>query len=321
MLRRLATGLAFLALAAPAPAAVVYVGNDGLDGAACGTQAAPCRSISQGIARAAAGDTVVVGPGRYGDLDGDETFGEPGEEFDSMGGIVHVDKAVRVISRDGAAATFIEGTQPSAIDTHYPVLLEAAGATLGARDHGFTITSPPNRQNVFGLTPGVRVEGNVAIGGRVAFDVSGAGSSIADSRAFRSEIGFENSLGDVRVDRSAAVATTHTGFRLEGADELTRSVAVATGRGVDADLSSASLVLVSAVGNTNGVHVGNAGGRLDRISVYGNALCGIDAGVDFGRVFFGAATGPGDDPADAICGGATAKVAKREFRVRLRPLR
>ena len=41
---------------------------------------APCRSISRGIANAADGDTIVVGPGRYGDLDRDGTLSEPNEE-------------------------------------------------------------------------------------------------------------------------------------------------------------------------------------------------------------------------------------------------
>src|SRR5205085_10263251 len=54
-----------------ASAATVYVANDGVDAASCGGKATPCRSISRGIANANSGDTLLVGPGRYGDLDGD----------------------------------------------------------------------------------------------------------------------------------------------------------------------------------------------------------------------------------------------------------
>ena len=56
------------------------VANNGLDSATCGSSAAPCRSISQAIANASEGDTIVVGPGRYGDLNGNRIFGEVGEE-------------------------------------------------------------------------------------------------------------------------------------------------------------------------------------------------------------------------------------------------
>jgi hypothetical protein len=57
--------------AAPADALLRYVANNGVDSATCGTLAAPCRSITRAIAHAVAGDTIVVGPGRYGDIDED----------------------------------------------------------------------------------------------------------------------------------------------------------------------------------------------------------------------------------------------------------
>src|SRR5262247_2574920 len=56
------------------------VANNGIDSTTCGSSGAPCRSISQAIAHASEGDTVVVGPGRYGDLNGNRILGEVGEE-------------------------------------------------------------------------------------------------------------------------------------------------------------------------------------------------------------------------------------------------
>src|SRR5262245_14686348 len=72
--------VAAIALAAPANAATLRVANNGVDGAGCGTTTSPCRSLSRAIANAVAGDRIIVGPGRYGDLDRDGTFGESGEE-------------------------------------------------------------------------------------------------------------------------------------------------------------------------------------------------------------------------------------------------
>src|SRR5262249_45079322 len=63
-----------------------WVMNDGTDGAGCGAKAAPCRSITQAMSLAVDGDTIMVGPGNYGDLNGSGVFGDfPGEEPGSSG--------------------------------------------------------------------------------------------------------------------------------------------------------------------------------------------------------------------------------------------
>src|SRR4051812_32658563 len=59
---------------------LVYVANNGIDAHGCGARAEPCRSITQAMANAANGSIIVVGPGRYGDLNGDGKFDAPGEE-------------------------------------------------------------------------------------------------------------------------------------------------------------------------------------------------------------------------------------------------
>jgi hypothetical protein len=55
----------------PVFAATLLVAAGGLDADGCGTKAAPCRSITRAVGNAAPGDKIVVGPGRYGDLDAD----------------------------------------------------------------------------------------------------------------------------------------------------------------------------------------------------------------------------------------------------------
>ena len=57
------------------------VADHGVDVPGCGQDVtSPCRSISQAIALADAGDTILVGPGRYGDLNDNGRLDEAGEE-------------------------------------------------------------------------------------------------------------------------------------------------------------------------------------------------------------------------------------------------
>ena len=46
----------------------------------CGEPRNACRSISQAIENASTTDNIWVGPGRYGDLNGDGDFEDQGEE-------------------------------------------------------------------------------------------------------------------------------------------------------------------------------------------------------------------------------------------------
>jgi hypothetical protein len=92
------------------PAQVTWhVANNGIDSPDCGKRKGPCRSISQAIHNAAAGDTVSVGPGIYGDVNHDEDYNDPGDEHLAPNGecIVCVDKRLRLISTDGAQNTVI----------------------------------------------------------------------------------------------------------------------------------------------------------------------------------------------------------------------
>jgi hypothetical protein len=63
--------------AAHATGNTFYVTNDGTDSADCGARASACRSISQGLANATDGDTILVGAGKYGNISGSATYTGP----------------------------------------------------------------------------------------------------------------------------------------------------------------------------------------------------------------------------------------------------
>src|SRR5205085_4849389 len=87
------------------------VSNHGVDSSTCGAATDPCRSISQAIINAPTGAQIVVGPGRYGDLNGDGIFGGDGEEKGTPASclcMLNIDKRVTLISRDGPLQTVID---------------------------------------------------------------------------------------------------------------------------------------------------------------------------------------------------------------------
>lgn len=124
------------------------VTNDGTDSGTCGSASAPCRSISQAIENASAGDVISVGAGIYGNISGDGSFTHPGDEHPQLvarprrtgtdGCIICITKPLRVFSLHGASATIIVGT----VSQTYPatVQITSPGVTFGGVGQGFTIT-------------------------------------------------------------------------------------------------------------------------------------------------------------------------------------
>ncbi len=171
---------------------IVHVANNGTDSPTCGGPATPCRSISQGILNAAAGDTLVVRPGKYGE-DGSGSLDQPGEEFGTTipgsNAGVYVNKRVAIISSAGAEATFINmnGTSSDVVE------IAADGVTFGAKGAGFTITG--------GATNGLSVLGanNVKIAGNIASQLPAFGFAIT-------------SFGVVEVRGNLAVGNQNSGF-------------------------------------------------------------------------------------------------------------
>lgn len=174
--------LCFVALGGQAEARTLHVANNGSDSSVCGDKDRPCRSINQAITNARAGDGIVVGPGRYGDLNGNGIFGEPGEEL-------LINKRVTLTSRDGALTTVLDGGGVASI----PVEITASGVVFGRPGHGFLITGGRGT----GLrcsfnTINVRVAGNVATeNGGDGFAFNGNGAQVSNNLAVRNgNVGF-----------------------------------------------------------------------------------------------------------------------------------
>jgi hypothetical protein len=296
----------------------VFVANNGVDSATCGAETAPCRSVTRGIARAAEGDTIMVGPGRYGDLNGNGIFGETGEEHGEPGFgcfcMIQVNKRVTLVSRTGAFTTVLDagGTQM------LPVRITASGVVLGLAQHGFWLTGASNGGNGLGCcggASGVSVIGNIASeNDGTGFAITGAGSVIRLNLAARNGNGF-GILGDSRVTvkDNVAVANVRVGFYITGNGHFLRgNESHANAFGVLIAGTAINLLQNSVIGNKLfgfWLELGSSA-TISENNIYGNgndptagiANCGIynqsDAVIVATGNFWGSASGPGADPAD-----------------------
>ena len=342
MMRTLLTISTFfisLAGVASADAAVLQVANNGLDGPTCGTKTAPCRSITRAIDLAAAGDTIVVGPGRYGDLDRDGTLGEANEEGPEIGAVVLIDKAVTVESSTGAVWTIIDVAGFNRV----AVRITASGARFGRAKKGFTLfDSSGNGVAIADPASNVAVEGNHAILTNSGFLAGGTGGghviegNVASANALG--VGLASAGGGV-ARSNLAVANTGDGFAAggTGSQRFEGNVAIANDFGFTGGLyDEAVLVGNVAVGNREGLRGGNGAAlsvtgfaaianrqagvhnqgtttvSVTASNLIGNGTQAIGGSPNCGtitetppltatNVFWGAATGPGDDPADDVC--------------------
>ena len=190
------------------------VSNSGVDRATCGSYGEPCRTISQAIENASAGDVIVVGPGQYGDVSGSAAFGGPADERPGLmpeiflGCVLCIDKAVTVTSFAGAAETVIQGNLTAA---QYPTVVGIThdGVTFGTPGHGFTITG-----GVFGvgvaescgvMQANVSVAGNVDMNDTVGFQFSG----LDDERGFAQ---CATKTAQVQLSHNTAIGNSQFGF-------------------------------------------------------------------------------------------------------------
>ena len=355
-----AAGLGLAALAGTAEAGTLNVANNGQDSTTCGAAASPCRSISQAIANAVAGDRIVVGPGRYGDLDGSGTFTPAtGEEAAEVGsGMIKVDKAVTIESRAGAGATVLDAGGASSLGV---VWIQSSGVVFGRAKKGFTLTGG----DYFGLGTsgsGVTIAGNLATGNRGAgFRVDASGSTLTGNLA--SDNGGDGFLLP-QASSSGHLLTgnlatgNRSGFIIAGSDHrLSGNVAsnngntgfllLGTGHALTGSLAASNnlvgIHVLSGTGHTvtgNGVYGNQAGGILAEVTavtITQNNIMGNDPTSNCGFVntsggaitvpgnFWGAPGGPGADPADNVCNmfGSTTTVAPfatKEFKAKAKPL-
>lgn len=326
--------LFFCAVAASASARTLVTSSSGTDGVTCGATTAPCRSISQAIANAVDGDTINVGPGYYGDLDRDGNWGEPGEELGDTNAtcscVVEVSKRVTLVSRDGAAATVIDANG----DDLNVIEVLANGATVGKPNRGFTLRGSPQIGLLAQLIADLHVAGNVAVGnGADGFFVNGDRLVSSGNRSLQNgDDGFTllgtggSSTGDV------SIGNFDRGFVVQGSNHITRAIALGNQQGFYISGGSGHrLDHSSALGNRNeGIFVfTSVGVAISSVAIVGNDAeggenCGLTNASGLAlrveKSWWGAATGPGADPADAACESGVGSVtdasgfAKKELR-------
>lgn len=231
---RLGPGLGLFAvmlLSAALAHGKVLVAVTGADDGTCGTSARPCRTIGRAVANALPGDTIEVGPGHYGDANGDGDFADPGDEAAEIGTgcncVIHVDKPLVLVSRDGAGATLVDGAGIASPDL---VRLDAAGSTFGKRKHGFTL----RRAGGAGLHSSadrLSVAGNIALFGiGNGFEVFGSGSSVVGNRALTNDAqGFNVQFTHGVIRDNVAIGNASNGFSPDGNNTIAGNAAIGNG--------------------------------------------------------------------------------------------
>ena len=338
--------LLFVGVGEQVQAQSLNVANNGLDSFTCGDEDNPCRSISQAIANASAGDTIIVGPGRYGDLNGNGTFGEEGEEDAQVGFgcfcMINLNKQVTLVSRDGAFTTVLDAGGALV----NPVSISASGVVFGQPKRGFLITGAGGGFNGLGFLSAsdVTVAGNVVTAnGGSGIGLSGSNNLVhANLSSGNGSAGFAI-FGDGNLVReNAAIANSGSGFSISGAEhKLHGNEASANGYcGFLIYGTGHELRRNSALGNEGfGIQVTVDGSAtIIRNNIYGNnnvptsgfTNCGLfnqsEGQITATHNFWGEDSGPGPDPADEVCdvgGSMTVFVpfTTQEFKIRVRPLK
>ena len=300
---------------------IIRVSNMGVDAADCGSQPAPCRTISRAITNATDGDTIVVGPGTYGDLDEDQVLGEYNEESGAVTSqcncLVLVDKRIKVISEYGAAVTLLDGF--GAEDGIFSgMVVTASGATVGEAEHGFTIINTQTGIAVSGPATGVKVSGNILDRSSRGISVQGNRNLVSDNLSMRDSISIEGSDNTVRSNSSIG-----GGFISSGENNFfwgNSAIGSLIGLGFRIAGGSATLTRNSALGLLSpGIEIASgATAEIRQNNLFGNGIrhgyledpqrelnCGLhnDSGfkIDARYNFWGTTNGPGRDPSDAVC--------------------
>ena len=207
------------------------VANNGVDSPSCGTAANPCRSITKAISRANPGDTITVGPGRYGDLNSNGTFADAGDEAAEVNTgcdcMIKVNKAVKIFSRDGADVTVLDagGNSIAVVD------IQASGATFGNKLKGFTITG---------------AGGPSVAGSGLVIDSGVNGVIVAGNRAVaNATYGFyiNDSTASDQFNGNVAVANQGDGFAISGFGHTFSGNAVTANGGAAFDVLTGSSFL------------------------------------------------------------------------------
>jgi hypothetical protein len=324
-----------------AHATTLHVASQGFDHSACGAKNDPCRSIGQGIRRASQGDTVVVGPGLYGDLDdsgviGDSAGEENGSELSSgCRCVIKLDRYVTVVSSHGAHSTVIDGSSSPEAQQIVRAVPGASWATFGKRNGGFTITARPVANDTppdhaLAVDAGVEevtVAGNVASGfGGIGYFFQGSRGLLRDNVADGAGAGDGYSVhGDGNHLLGNAALNAVYGFFVSGAPTLGHTVAgnVAAGNVFGFGIGIAATAPLPPMFSRNTAVVGrggigvfinaSSGAPATTVSISKSNLqgqyCGIEVEnesvnpltVNAVDSYWGAASGPGPLPASDAC--------------------
>lgn len=296
------------------------VANNGVDESTCGTRHAPCRSVSQALANAGTGDTILVGPGRYGDLNGDGALGGIGEETGDCGiAVVCVRKAVQVLSREGAERTVIDA---AGVPQTNGVAIRVDDVVFGSLDRGFTVQGASNIGILVQRSDAWIVD-NIAVnngsGGIGLLGATATGCAIIGNTALHNNLGFIVNAGDNRLEFNVAHSNSSTGYSLTGGEGnlLRNNAAIGNRRdGVVVGVGGSDHLIVrnAFVGNgSNGVNVLQqvTGLVVRKNNFFGNGAA-ISGSANIGLTnssgsfvlatnnFWGTDMGPGPDPADEI---------------------
>ena len=324
-----------------AGAATVRVAVNGVDGQQCGIgKALPCRTITRAIGNATVGDTIEVGPGRYGDVDGDGQFTSPGDEPAQVDigcdCVVHVplEKRLVIVSRLGAAATVVHagGALVRVVD------VDAAGTVFGKAKKGFTLTGSGDSRGLDSSAPDLTVAGNVAVrNGSHGMRISGDRLVLSGNQAgANGASGFQlDGARDVVVTGNVANGNANDGFDQVNRGTFAGNTAIANGGAgfsqQDDDVTYRAstalgnggagfevnqgdrtvLVGILAQGNATGIETGGDDVVVSKSSVVGNRGFGILVDEDGQRLtvtktnVFGNGA-DASDPAFANCGIASA---------------
>lgn len=309
-------GLA-LVIAGEARADSRYVANDGVDSGDCGGLETPCRSLGRAIANASAGDTIIVGPGVYGDIHG---YGSdhvaPGYEEGSAAcggtrGLVCIDKALTVESTHGSGATILQDT----VGVHIIV----DGVVFGRPGKGFRLSGWNGTVRVFAGTSGSSVQGNSLAAGAV---IEGANHTFSGNSVLGEAGGGVLVAGTGHmVHHNVVTAEPNVGngggagLEIYGSGhDVSGNVVISKAYGitVDPDITDVTIQGNTLIGNSYGASIASADVSFHGNNIVSNGApedsppnCGLvnqsGTTLDATNNYWGAAEGPGPDPADAVC--------------------
>jgi hypothetical protein len=241
--------------------------------------------------------------------------------------MVAVTRPVIVISSHGAASTVIDGTNSSA-ETNV-LFITGGGGEFGRPGHGFTVTRTLDLSSkgieIDSIDAKVRgnqvVLGAGLVGGATGIDARNpSGPLLIEGNQVVGWVTGIHALGNGKTVRKNVVVDNSDGIVARDSTAVVGNVVTGNHEGII--LSHSATAIGNAVhGNLEGLVADSlsSAGRFERNNVLGNTDCGLTnpftQQVDVNAVnnYWGAATGPGVDPADDSCDEGSTTTLKTPF--------